>query len=454
MADFEPLGPLAPHLEKRRIDPGTGLPGQPVACEEITRLSQQLDAAHCLGIIDLAVLADPVLLRLTPEVSHNLRIAVTRRIQSALRPQDRLYAVEQWEWLIVLTDLPSSAPLMLALIRFDALFAEPVPALDERLLLRVACGGSLYPDDGTDTRHLVQSARIACLHADRSGSRYATYAPAMEHSDKVQQQLHAELPRALNGAPGLSLQLQPQVELADSGCRSCEALLRWQLPGGEWISPPHTLAVVERLGLRGKFTRWLLQQAMQAQARLRAEGIHLVLSINLSANDLLDAELPELIEQTLATWELTPACLLLELTETLMIEDTEEVIAILDRLRQQGFQLSVDDFGTGYASMSYLQRLPVQEVKIDQSFVLHAASSERDREIIASVVQLAHRLGMAVVAEGVETAAAAEIVGRLGCDRGQGYFYARAMPLDEFIAWWRDHQSLRRQDGTPAAAGQ
>jgi EAL domain-containing protein (putative c-di-GMP-specific phosphodiesterase class I) len=444
LADFEPPDPLAPHLEKRCIDLGTGLPSQPAACEDIARLTQQLDPAHCLGIIDLAVLPDPALLRLTPEVSHNLRVSVTRRIQSALRPQDRLYAVDQWEWLIVLAELPSSAPLMLALIRLDALFAEPVPALDERLLLRVACGGSLCPDDGTDTRHLVQSARIARLHADRSGSRYAAYAPAMEQGDRVQQQLHAELPRALSGAPGLSLQLQPQIELADGSCRACEGLLRWQLPTGKWISPPHALAVVERLGLRGTFTRWLLQQAMQVQAGLRAEGIQLVLSINLSANDLLDAELPELIEQTLATWELAPDCLLLELTETLMIEDTEEVIGILDRLRRQGFQLSVDDFGTGYASMSYLQRLPVQEVKIDQSFVLHAASSERDREIIASVVQLAHRLGMLVVAEGVETAAAAEIVGRLGCDRGQGYFYARAMPLDDFIAWWRDHQSRLR----------
>lgn len=441
MADSEAL---SLHLEKRRIDLGTGLPSLPVAWEDITHLAQQLDAAYCLGIITLAVLPDPVLLRLVPEASRDLRVAITRRIESALRPQDRLYAAEHWEWLLVLDKLPSSAPLMLALIKLDALFAEPVRALDgSMLLLRVACGGALCPDDGTEARHLVQSARIACLQADRSGSRYATYAPAMEQSDTVQQQLHVELPRVLSGAPGLSLYLQPQIDLADGRCRACEALLRWQLPSGEWVAPPHTLAVVERLGLRGKFTRWLLQQAMQIQAHLRAEGIHIVLSINLSANDLLDAELPELIEQTLATWELTADCLQLELTETLMIEDTEQVIEILGRLRQQGFQLSVDDFGTGYASMSYLQRLPVQEVKIDQSFVLHAETSERDREIIASVVQLAHRLGIQVVAEGVETEAAAAIVRQLGCDRAQGYRYATALPLEPFVAWWQGHESRR-----------
>ncbi len=124
-----------------------------------------------------------------------------------------------------------------------------------------------------------------------------------------------------------------------------------------------------------------------------------------------------------------------------MIEDTEQVIEILRRLRQQGFHLSIDDFGTGYASMSYLQRLPVQEVKIDQSFILHAVTSDRDREIIASVVQLAHRLGMLVVAEGVETPEVAEIVERLGCDRAQGYLYAPALPLEQFIAWWRQKKS-------------
>lgn len=224
----------APRLEQRRIDLGTGLPNLAVAWEDIAHLSQSLDVTHCLGIIDVAILPDPVLLRLSPEASRDLRLEITRRLESALRPQDHLYALEHWEWLVVLGNLPSSAPLMLALIKLDALFAEPVRALDEsRLLLRVACGGALCPDNGTEARHLVQSARIACLRADRSGSRYATYSPEMEQSDKVQQQLHTELPHALSGAPGLSLYLQPQIDLADGGCRACEALLRWQLPTGE-----------------------------------------------------------------------------------------------------------------------------------------------------------------------------------------------------------------------------
>lgn len=434
----------APRPGDRRIDPATGLPGLAVALADVARLTQQLDAAHCVGIVNFAVLPDPALFRLAPEADHSLRTEITRRLAGALRPQDQLYSAGHWEWLLVLADLPSSVPVMLAMMRLDALFADPLPAKDGGFLtLRVACGGALCPDDGDNPRHLVQSSRIACLTADRTGSRYAAYDSAMEQTDSAQQQLHAELPHALSGAPGLSLYLQPQIDLRDGRCGGCEALLRWHLPAGEHIPPNHTLAAVERLGLRGTFTRWLLQQAMQIQHRLRTEGIPIVLSVNLSANDLLDAELPELIAQTLATWELAPECLLFELTETLMIEDTEQVIEVLQNLRKQGFHLSVDDFGTGYASMSYLQRLPVQEVKIDQSFVRYAETSKRDCEIIASLAQLAHRLDMMVVAEGVETLETAAIVAQLGCDRGQGFLYAAAMPLEEFIAWWRAHESRR-----------
>jgi EAL domain-containing protein (putative c-di-GMP-specific phosphodiesterase class I) len=434
-----------PRPDDRRVDPATRLPGLAVALADIARLTQQLDPEHCVGIINLAVLPDPALFRLAPEADRSLRAEVTRRLADALRPQDRLYAAGHWEWLLVLAALPSSVPLMLAMMRLDALFADSLPTSDGSfLMLRVACGGALCPDDGTDPRHLVQSSRIACLAADRTGARYAAYDPAMEKTDHAQLQLHAELPRALSGSPGLSLCLQPQIELRSGRCVGCEALLRWHLPAGEHIPPNHTLAAVERLGLRGTFTRWLLQQAMQIQHRLRAEGIPIVLSVNLSANDLLDAELPDLIAQTLATWELAPECLLFELTETLMIEDTEQVIEVLQNLRQQGFHLSVDDFGTGYASMSYLQRLPVQEVKIDQSFVRYAETSKRDREIIASLAQLAHRLDMVVIAEGVETAEAAAIVAQLGCDRAQGFLYATAMSLEEFIIWWRAHHTTGR----------
>ena len=430
---------------ERRVDPVTSLPGFSVALADIAHSARALEASRCLGIIDFTVLPDAALFRLTHEADSHLRADITRRLAGALRPQDRLYSAGHWEWLIVLGDLPSSAPMMMAMVRLDTLFADPIPGFDGNFLsLRIVSGGALCPDDGDNPRHLVQSARIAALAAERTGDRYATYAPSMERADPAELQLHAELPRALAGIAGLALYLQPQINLKSGACVGCEGLLRWILPTGEHIDPNRTLAAVERLGLRGTFTRWLLQQAMQAQSRLRDEGIDLLLSVNLSGNDLLDPELPDLIAQSLETWNLPPDCLLLELTETLVIEDTEQVMEVLNRLREMGFSLSVDDFGTGYASMSYLQRLPIQEVKIDQSFVRQAESSARDREIIASLIQLAHRLNLIVVAEGIETAETETILAQLGCDRGQGYLYGKGMPLEEFVGWWRERNGGHR----------
>ena len=426
---------------ERRIDPVTNLSGLQVAFSDIAQSSHHLAPARCVGVIDFNVLPDPSLFRLTHEADAHLRSDITRRLVAALRPQDRLYSAGHWEWLVVLADLPGSVPMMMAMMRFDTLFADAIPDFDGNLLtLQISCGGALCPDDGDHPRHLVQSARIAALMAARNGERYAAYEMAMEHTDTLQRQLHGELPRALGGAPGLAIHLQPQIDLQSGRCVGAEGLLRWTLPGGERVEPNHTLATVERLGLRASFARWLLQRAMQTQSRLRETGIEILLSINLTGYDLLDPELPDLIAQTLATWDLPPECLLFELTESIMIEDTEQVMEVLNRLRAMGFHLSVDDFGTGYASMSYLQRLPVQEVKVDQSFVRVAVDSGKDREIIASLVQLAHRLNLLVVAEGIEDEATATLMTELGCDRGQGYLYAKGLAIDDFIAWWQQRE--------------
>lgn len=435
----DPFFASAADLDEQLIEPVSGLPRFAVALSEIAHGVQTArEVQRCLGIVDFVVLPDAELLRLAPEADRALRREISRLLAAALRPQDRIYAAEHWEWLIVLSDLPSRAPLLFAMIKLLKLFAAPLGVGDGCLLsLQAACGSAGYPDDGDDARHLVQSARIARLNAERSELRHTAYDPSMEHIDTTQRCLHAALPRALLGAGGLALHIQPQIEFATGACVGGEALLRWTLPDGMSVPPNQTMAAVERLGLRRSFTRWLLQQAVQIQHRLREEEIAIVLSVNLTASDLLDAELPELVRQTIATWDIDPACLLLELTENMMIEDTAQVLDVLHTLRQLGLELSVDDFGTGYASMSYLKRLPVQEVKIDQMFVRHIETSDEDREIADSIVQLAHRLGMVVVAEGVETDAAAAILARLGCDRGQGYLYSKALPLEDFIAWHR-----------------
>lgn len=431
----------------------TGLPRYASALVEIPHLARQQATDRVMGVVSFAVRPSPGLYRLRPEAAQRLRASISAQLGELVKAKDRLYSIAHWEWLAILPDLPSSAPVQLFMLHLRNRFASPLASVDGTISLQTDCGGAIWPDDGTDALHLIQSARIARLATVGEGREPTLYENGMEETEAGQQSLLADLKAALAGGQGLSLFLQPQVTLRDGACPSCEALLRWQRPNGEWVPPPQTLSAIEHLGLRSTFCRWLLQRAIQTRRQLLAAGIDITLAINLSASDLLDTELPDLIAQSLATWDVPAASLLLELTETAMVEQTTQVMDTLQTLRGMGLRLSIDDFGTGYAGMSYLQRLPVEEVKIDRCFITQIAESERDREIVRAVVRLAHRLKMRVIAEGVETEGAASTVAKLRCDRAQGYLYAKPLPAAGFIAWWQESQAALQISGSARKRG-
>ena len=424
-----------------RIDQTTGLPRMATALANLTLLMRDNQPERLLGVIALAMVPDAQLFRRSIDAVHKLRIEASLKMRSLLRPQDQIYAISQREWLIILPNLISSAALTLAMIRLrDGLAAiERLDGLSS--LPRLAIGSAQWPDDSSDPLFFFFFARIARLFAEQGKADIQSYKPEMEVENDDQQALLNDLRQALHNNRELALYLQPQIEIASGRCTGAEALLRWQRSNGEWVAPPRILEAIDRLGLRQVFNRWLLQQATQIQLQLAGQGIDIVLSINLSANDLLDSELPDMIGQALAIWEIAPAKILLEITETMMVEESWQVMDVLNRMRKLGLRLSIDDFGTGYAGMSYLQRLPVQEVKIDQMFVRQVAESEKAREIVTSVIQLASRLKMSVIAEGVETAEILGIISSLGCRFAQGYFYSKAIALPEFIDWWKTTQS-------------
>ena len=419
-----------------RTDRVTGLPRLPAALAELPAMMRDNTAERLLGVISIAVVPDTLLFRHSLDAVHRLRVEASRRIRASLRPQDRLYAVSQREWLIVLPNLLSPAALTLAMVRLrERLLAlsQDTPGISH--LPRLALGAARWPQDGQEPLFLVQSARIARLVAEQCNEEMRDYAPEMESESDEARQMLDELRGVLRDRQGLQLFLQPQVDIASGRCHGAEALLRWQRSNGEWVPPPVILDAIDRLGERQNFNRWLIQQAIHTQLALRGRGIAIQLSINLSANDLLDAELPEMLGQTLATWDVPAASLTLEITETMMVEESWQVIDVLERLRQLGVSLSIDDFGTGYAGMSYLQRLPVQEVKIEQMFVRQAQDSDKAREIITSIIQLASRLQMTIVAEGVEDADTLQLLADLGCRSAQGYHFSRPLPLIGFIDW-------------------
>jgi EAL domain-containing protein (putative c-di-GMP-specific phosphodiesterase class I) len=347
--------------------------------------------------------------------------------------------------LIVLPDLASAAVLTLAMLKFEQVFNEAPLEIDGiELPVRVVCGAAISPDHGRDAFHLLQSACIAGLVAGRSDSGSQVYSLSMEERSPSLASLERDLRDTFTGGNELELYLQPKVHVASGECRSAEALLRWRNSAGQWVAPPVVVSLIDRLGMRHRFNRWLFQRAAQILHGLRMEGLEVDISINLSATDLYDAEVPDLISQALSTWDVSPQRLCLEITETSMIEDVagDSVSAVLGRLRQLGLSLSIDDFGTGFSGMSRLKSLAVQEVKIDRSFVIDLPTSSRDREIAASIIDLSHRLGVEVTAEGVENEHTATLLAEMGCDHIQGFLYSKALPVDHFVAWMRTREGI------------
>jgi EAL domain-containing protein (putative c-di-GMP-specific phosphodiesterase class I) len=215
------------------------------------------------------------------------------------------------------------------------------------------------------------------------------------------------------------------------------------------LPPDQFVPLAERTGLINELTRWVLAAGIGQCAAWQRQGLSTGLAVNLSARNLHDPELPETIADLLHQHGLPAASLKLELTESSIMADPDAALAVLQRLRSTGVRIAIDDFGTGYSSLAYLRRLPVDEIKIDKSFVLNMATNENDAVIVRSAIELAHALGLQVVAEGVEDAETWERLARLGCDAGQAYYVAHPMPAEEMVRWL---QQPGRQPPSSAAA--
>lgn len=413
--------------------------------EVSARLADLKSGSAGVGVVSLCAQPDSNLYRLPLEHIRRFERAMEREVRACLRSQDSLFAVDGKEWLIVLPNLSSTAVLTLAMLRFERAFNEsPLEFDGVALPMRVVCGAAISPDHGEDAFHLLQSARIAALLAGRGDAGSQIYDASMEVSSPSLASLERDLRGAFSGGTELELHLQPKVHLASGECCSAEALLRWRNSAGQWVPPPVVIGLVDRLGLRHRFNRWLFQRAAQILHELRVHGLAIDVSINLSATDLYDSEVPDLISQALSTWNVSAQRLCLEITETSMIEDLAgaSLSNVLGRLRLLGLSLSIDDFGTGFSGMSRLKQLAVQEVKIDRSFVIDLATSVRDREIAGSIIDLSHRLGIEVTAEGVEDEHTANLLADMGCDYIQGFLYARALPLADFVTWVRTREGI------------
>ena len=327
--------------------------------------------------------------------------------------------------------------------------ARPVLSLgDLRLHVDASIGIAVHPDDGTTVEGLLQRADVAMYQAKGAGVQVVEYDASRDEHSRDKLALIGELRRALEHVDELVLHYQPQADLTDGRIVAVEALIRWQHPTRGLLAPGAFLGALEGAGMMRRLGRYVLREAVAQAARWRASGVELPVAVNLATADLVDGALAGEVQALLDAHGLDGRWLKIEVTENTVMAQPERVMTTLQELRELGCPISLDDFGTGHASLAHLVRLPVDELKIDRSFVQALKDDAGSAAIVRSVALLGRDLRMTVVAEGVETAGAWSHLADAGCTVAQGYLLSRALPAAGLEAW------LRSRDGgeLPAAA--
>ncbi len=317
-----------------------------------------------------------------------------------------------------------------------AALEAPILYEGQPLDVGASIGIAQYPEHGRDAQTLVRNADIAMYAAKRNKTGFATYEQHYDTSQQEHLSLLGELRRAVERNE-LRLYYQPKVSLHSSHVSAVEALIRWEHPTRGMVPPAQFIPFAEHTGYIKLLTRWVLREAVRQCGDWLRSGLTLQVSVNISARDLMNRELPEHVAELLAEYDVTPGLLCLEITESGFMEDPAHAQKVLDRLAELGVKLSIDDYGTGYSSLSYVMKLPVQELKIDRSFISRMATDEEISTIVRSTIDLGHNLGLQVVAEGVEDAVSWEMLRSLGCDDAQGYYMSKPLDAPALTAWIR-----------------
>jgi diguanylate cyclase len=366
---------------------------------------------------------------------------VAARLQPVLRPGDVLGRLGGDEFA-VLAPMDADAPLEDAALllgrRLHDRLTDPFPI--EGLVVHSGASVGITTstgilDDGSQApTRLLREADVAMYDAKRTGAGVALYDTARHADSSGHLALVEELRTALSGGQ-LVLHHQPQLDVATGSTVGVEALVRWMHPVRGLLGPGEFLPLAEVHGLMGLLTEEVLAQAVAQAAAWRRGGLMLRMSVNLSASNLLDIGLPRRVDALLTAHGLPPEGLVLEVTESVLLTDPDRSLAVIGALADLGVTVSIDDFGTGYSSLAYLRDLPVAELKLDRSFTVDLLTDGRTEAIVASTIELAHRLGLRVIAEGVEDEATLRHLRSLGCDTSQGYLHARPLPADELGQW-------------------
>jgi diguanylate cyclase (GGDEF)-like protein len=359
---------------------------------------------------------------------------VGRRLATVVEQDDAVARLGGDEFGVLLRQVVDRDEVAEVADRIVAALETPFTIANMRLDVGASVGSALFPEHGQDAATLIPRADIAMYVAKSAAGAHQVYSPVYAQNSPERLALVGELREALARGE-LVLYYQPKVAIGTNRLEGVEALVRWRHPQRGMVPPDEFIPLAERTGLIRPLTTLVIEQALAQCQRWHNAGLALQVAVNLSARIVQDQQLPDDLAGLLLASEVEPRWLKLELTESMVMEDRVRAVEVLDRLHAMGVGLSIDDFGTGYSSLAYLKRLPVEEIKIDKSFILNMAVDANDALIARSTVDLGHNLGLQVVAEGVETPEVLAQLGAMGCDVAQGYLISRPLPAEELTRW-------------------
>lgn len=365
---------------------------------------------------------------------------VSERLTESLRQVDTVARLGGDEFAVLIPDCDEEQAKNVAMKIHECM--QPTVQINERsLYIRGSLGIAVYPDHGSDPETLIKNADIGMYVSKRNGTSFEVYSYEQDMHSINKLELKYKLQEAIENNE-LELYYQPQISCKSQMITGVEALLRWNGQDGNMIMPDVFIPIAEESGLIKRITEWVIAAAIDQQGIWQKEGINIRISLNLSAINLLDPDLDDFVFNQARQHGLNPGNISFEITESAMMRDTNQALKMMRSLNENGFDLTVDDYGTGFSSLSYLKKFPIKELKIDKSFVFNMIESDEDAMIVKSTIDLAHNLGLTVVAEGVETDEVLEILRILRCDKVQGYFIARPMSAKSLKRWYDEYLPL------------
>lgn len=370
-----------------------------------------------------------------PLGDHLLR-EVARRLRRTVRDTDIVARLGGDEFAIL---LPATNPLGSSVAATKVLqeFDEPFVIQGKTLRIGTSIGIASYPRHASDSAGIMRLADVAMYVAKRTNSGYSVYRVDLDEHTPAKLALESDLRTGIDRGE-LRLDFQPKIEIKTRKLIGFEALVRWQHPERGLLAPDEFISLSERTSLIIPLTSWVLDTALKACCRWRIAGYDVGVAVNVSADSVQSVRLPDQIAGLLESNYVPPRSLELEITESVLMDNPAHALDVVSRLSGMGIRVSIDDFGSGYSSLAYLKRLPVDAIKIDKAFVLNMSTDADDASIVRSTIELGHNLGMKVIAEGVENIEVWDLLASGGCDIAQGYYMSRPIPSDDVLAWLQE----------------